>query len=1170
MPPLVSAVVPIHNVEPYLRACLDSLLAQSLASSEPGAVEVICVDDGSTDRSGAIADGYAAANPNVRVIHVDNGGLGRARNIGLRYVTGDYIAFVDSDDVVPPDAYERMHTTVAQTGSDFVTGHVLRYDGTRTWRSALHAKAISATVLRTHIRAMPSLLYDTTVWNKLFRRSFWDTQGLTFPEDVFWEDIRVAIPAHVLVSAVDVLNEPVYWWRQRQHGSRSITQRRIEVKNLEDRIRAARAVNDFLVERDERELKKHHDRRVLAHDVQLYVAAMLAGDEHYQRRFVELVGDYLGITDEAVLRGLTPLDRLKYHLVRAGDTGRLVQVLDYQMTRGHALPVRKGGLRLLAQPPCDDSGIPKDVLDVSRVVPMRAGVDAVAWERGRLVVEGFAYIEKIGLPTPVSALRRVQLRETGGSRVVDLWPLPRLRPDVTAGVAAADVSYTWSGFRAVVDPRRLAPAPGQQEASWEVVVRLLTPWARRSIRLGPPRRGATKFPTHAIVAPGLTVVPTITERERLTITVRRDDVVARAVRVAAEQLHVEGVARAGPGDLAGAVLAAYDQRGQRRVGPAVEAGRLTAAGQRSFAAWLPLAGIVAGDRALPATTWDLALQGGGLTRGRLPLTLAPEQGEVAAAVDTREVLARAGAAAHLQVLDRPPVLVARHGWFADDGTLHLSGRLVGDTVTAAIEVRHRVFGRHRFPLEHQGERFTARLAVFAVEDLTGRHPLHPGAWQLWGVLNWADGTASEAPVTFERGAIAGLERVHRDASTRIALRGDKEARLNVRVLAAPDRERGGWNQKRLRSVHYRLDRRLRRVQDVVLFESCRGKQYSDNPRAISEELRRRGDPRQQVWVVENDTVPVPPGVRRVRRGSRDYYAALATARYVVTNDSMPPFYVKREATTYVQTWHGTPLKRTGFDLEPAKFRNRRFLDEWALDTCRWDHLISPNPFTTETMRRAFRYDGDVVETGYPRNDLLQAADREERAAQVRRRLRIPEGARVILYAPTWRDDAYDRAGRYRQRIMFDADAMASALGEDHVLLFRAHHLTAATTSVPSGGFLRDVTRWPDIAELYLVADVLVTDYSSAMFDFANTGRPMLFFTYDLDRYRDRVRGFTFDFEASAPGPVLREGSELVAALKDVDAVHTGYRERYDAFAARFCPYDDGHASQRVVDRLFGR
>jgi len=114
-----------------------------------------------------------------------------------------------------------------------------------------------------------------------------------------------------------------------------------------------------------------------------------------------------------------------------------------------------------------------------------------------------------------------------------------------------------------------------------------------------------------------------------------------------------------------------------------------------------------------------------------------------------------------------------------------------------------------------------------------------------------------------------------------------------------------------------------------------------------------------------------------------------------------------------------------------------------------------------------------------------------------------------------------------------------------------------------------VTGYPSISELFLITDVLITDYSSVMFDFAVTGRPILFFTYDLEQYRDQLRGFCFDFEAEAPGPLLASSEEVLAAARDSAAATAGYAAAYQAFAAKYCPLDDGKAGARVCDRLFG-
>ncbi|MDR2988624.1 MAG: CDP-glycerol glycerophosphotransferase family protein, partial [Nocardiopsaceae bacterium] len=284
---------------------------------------------------------------------------------------------------------------------------------------------------------------------------------------------------------------------------------------------------------------------------------------------------------------------------------------------------------------------------------------------------------------------------------------------------------------------------------------------------------------------------------------------------------------------------------------------------------------------------------------------------------------------------------------------------------------------------------------------------------------------------------------------------------------------------------------------------------------------------------------------------------------------------------HVQTWHGTPLKRLGFDIgTPSSASGVRYLDYMAGDVAQWDLLLSPNPFSTPIMRRAFRFTGEICETGYPRNDALVAAaagrdgsadDADPSSAVIRERLGLRPGQKVAMYVPTWRDNQHDEAGHYLLDFRLDLAAAADRLAGEWVLLIRGHHLMAGgiqAAAIP--GFTIDVTGYPDIGDLLRITDVLITDYSSVMFDFAPTGRPMLFFTYDLQEYRDRLRGFYFDFESEAPGPLLATSDQVVAALADIDAVAAKHEAAHAAFTTRFCPLDDGKASARACDRIFAR
>ncbi|MGY1840449.1 MULTISPECIES: CDP-glycerol glycerophosphotransferase family protein [unclassified Modestobacter] len=354
----------------------------------------------------------------------------------------------------------------------------------------------------------------------------------------------------------------------------------------------------------------------------------------------------------------------------------------------------------------------------------------------------------------------------------------------------------------------------------------------------------------------------------------------------------------------------------------------------------------------------------------------------------------------------------------------------------------------------------------------------------------------------------------------------------------------------------------------VVLNSFRGA-YSDSPRTIFEALRERGDDLEVSWLAAPDRIgDFPAGVTTVELGSAEARAALESADVVVSNDHIGFDWDKRPGTTYLQTWHGTPLKRIHNDVLWAPEGRLAYLDT---EIARWDALLSPNAVSTPRFRKAFGFTGPVHETGYPRNDLLSSPDRDRLRAEVRAELGIAEGVTAVLYTPTWRDDqVFGGNGGPQHTFPLDLGDFAHGLGEDHVLLLRLHQMVSDRLAVPGGAPVRDVSRYPDIRYLYLAADVLVTDYSSTMFDFAVTGKPILNFTYDLDYFQDTLRGFYFDLAEAAPGPLLSTSDEVLAAIAELARRPWEPTPRYTRFQEKFCSLEDGHATDRVLELFFPR
>lgn len=359
-------------------------------------------------------------------------------------------------------------------------------------------------------------------------------------------------------------------------------------------------------------------------------------------------------------------------------------------------------------------------------------------------------------------------------------------------------------------------------------------------------------------------------------------------------------------------------------------------------------------------------------------------------------------------------------------------------------------------------------------------------------------------------------------------------------------------------------------KNLILFESGIGKQFADSPKYIYEELLKRDNKHKKVWVY-NGNLPVKgKNTKLIKRLSPEYYYYLARAGYWINNQNFPTYMSKRKETTYIQTWHGTPLKKMLFDIENIQGRDEGYLNRVHAATKTWDYLISPSQYASTAFRSAFKYEGEILETGYPRNDLFYKEEAPVIAESVSDKLKIPKGKKVILYAPTFRDNQTSKNNKFVFELKFDLERMKQALGDEYILLLRMHVVISNNLSIPSEfeDFVMNVSNYSDIQELYLISDILITDYSSVMFDYANTARPILYYTYDLEDYRDNIRGFYMDFDKEAPGPFLKTTEELIDSITNINEINSEYKERYRLFREKYCGIEDGKATRRIVDKFF--
>ena len=373
-------------------------------------------------------------------------------------------------------------------------------------------------------------------------------------------------------------------------------------------------------------------------------------------------------------------------------------------------------------------------------------------------------------------------------------------------------------------------------------------------------------------------------------------------------------------------------------------------------------------------------------------------------------------------------------------------------------------------------------------------------------------------------------------------------------------------------------------KDKVMFMSNMGRNYSGNTRAIYEAMLndKRFDKKKKIWAFNGEYFDMvkkygdsllPKGCKVVRYGGMKYYFHMATSGIWIFDTRQEPYLIKRKGALYFMTWHGTQLKKLGLDMIQFNMAGEdRGRDEYAQsfikESAKWDYLIVQNDYSEAISAGAFGFKNTVLKIGYPRTDKLIkegfGKDRGITGTSEKRK-------KILVYAPTWRDDEYLGNGFYKVPSRPDFIKLEKELGDEYTIVLKLHYLVRINKgdipqSVIDSGFVKICGNEIDINDLYLESDGVITDYSSLIFDYSVLERPIFFFCYDLENYRDILRGFYTDFEKLAPGPISLNEDELIRDIKDnFSGKSTECLDKIRAFKKEHNKYDDGHVSEKALD-----
>ena len=351
-------------------------------------------------------------------------------------------------------------------------------------------------------------------------------------------------------------------------------------------------------------------------------------------------------------------------------------------------------------------------------------------------------------------------------------------------------------------------------------------------------------------------------------------------------------------------------------------------------------------------------------------------------------------------------------------------------------------------------------------------------------------------------------------------------------------------------------------KNKIMFVSYYGSQYGCSPKYLSEYIVRTHPEWDVVWAFTRPEKYDMAGVRKVKYMSLRYFYELSTSRIFVTNYRTTESYVKRRGQYYIMTWHSS-LRLKMIERDAESQLPPRYKAMAKADSAKIDLLLSGCSFSDGIFRRAFWYDGEILPSGTPRNDMLCCAGCEEIAEGVRAKLNIDHGVKLLLYAPTFREN--NDMSCYDLDFRALADHLSAAAGGEWKILVKLHpHLLSCSAKLLEGSGAVDVTAYDDIQELLLVSDMLVTDYSSLMFDFVLTRRPCFLYVPDLESYLERERNLYFGI-SDLPFPASRSQEELHRQISEMDM--NGYLAAAEKFMKDTGSYEEGCASQRVTEYM---
>ena len=1143
----VSVIIPVYNVQEFLEDCLDSVLNQSINNMEltdgyERNLQIIIVDDGSTDDSSLIAKNYAEEHDNIEYVYEENQGLGHARNYGCKFAVGDYIIFLDSDDMVAPKAYERMYKAAIKNNSDMTVGMVWRFNSKRYWTIKLHEIAFSGTKDVTHITESPELFYDTTSWNKLIKRTFWDKHQFGFPEGMLYEDIPVAIPMHYLANNVSVIYDECYFWRVREGIAKSITQTTDDMKNLKDRLSAMKMVDEFFDKNvTEKELFKTKNTKWLRIDLMIFINKLVSISTPEAEQSMNALLEYVEKNfDQSDFESLNEFERLKYEYLLDHDLKRLVDELTFELEELKTSEIYYQNSHLMMD--LDEETLNRPSICIDKFIKDERKISyltKVSLDKNKLTVEGFTIIPGLEDKSFDDREYSFQLVNSDSHKRIPLKSNNiKINNFKSFKIPYNDnFSYEASGYKVSVPYNELINNPDfmgenkllvtfKQEG---VIHNYFAGAAKGNVRATSKLKGKV-YENHYFGTD-------FNLNRELVVNISTVKHVFEEVAIEDQKLCIHSPENNGD------IFLCYDEDS---VNPEIRIPFNYDDNGKYY--YIDIDSISENEGQIRYDNNEP------IVYKKKKLVYLPS--------DKGQIIIN-GLRDHYFDIRKTDNITVISKIFKKRNKIKISANLFSvfndkdKFNSATLYCKNEMdFEVHQIATCNSFDKNGYLNFSFKYKDANITENLYHGIHDVYVLYDFGDVSFSTPVYTqkmfkFKYSVKAHDYQIYRGGKSTLRIRSRKK------WLPSEDTK---MKRKKIVETKYSRYNRLPIHKKQIFFESMWGKNYSCNPRYLYEYVDKYYPDYKCVWSFLDENTPIKGNGIKVKRDSAKYYYYLATSKYLVSNVDLNDNFVKRNEQIYIQTMHGTPLKTIGLDVT-SLFKTKKNRDDFIKKCECYDYIPVQSDFVGDISRRCYLFDKELLKCGYPRTDILYTKNNKEDILKIKEKLGLPLDKKVILYAPTWRlKNKFD--------LMIDLDSFRQSFSDEYVMILRLHHYAMDAWKPPENNdFVYDFSKYDTIEELYLISDIFITDYSSAMFDYSILDRPILLYTYDLYEYHEKLRGLYFDIKEKKPGPILFTSEEVEDAIKNIDDIEEEYKECRKKFQEEFIHYECENSSEQIFNKL---